>query len=408
MSAFPPIDHDDWLDAPEGLRPVPGGSVTTPEGFAASGVASGAKTQADARDLGILMSVRPNVTAMVDTTNALPSEAIVLNRRRDRRGFRAVLVNASKANAATGAPGMEDALAMVARAAECLDLPGDAIAVSSTGTIGERIDLSLALPGIDAAAAALSQTGGDAFAEAICTTDRRPKAGAFALDLGSGTVHIGIAAKGAGMIRPTMATMLAYVTTDAAVIVEDLQAATLDAADAAFNRISVDGQMSPSDTLLVMANGQGAPLEGDELAVFRQALAAVCRWAAIQMVKDGEGAEHAVRIRVRGARDGDEAERVARAVGDSPLVKTALFGRDPNWGRISQAVGQALARTRGVPADLGVTIDGHPLDDPAAAAAMAAAEYDIGITLGRGVATHDLWACDLGHAYVTLNAEYHT
>ncbi|MCB0882737.1 MAG: bifunctional glutamate N-acetyltransferase/amino-acid acetyltransferase ArgJ [Thermoleophilia bacterium] len=408
MTAFPPIERDDWLGAPEGLRLAEGGSVTTPEGYAAAGVASGAKTDRDARDIGILMSTRPNVAALVDTVNALPSVPVKLNRTRDRRAFRAVLVNASKANAATGAAGREDALAMLARAAENLDVPVEQIAACSTGTIGERIDLDLALPGIDAAAAGLAQDGGPAFAEAICTTDRAPKTGAFTLDLPGGAVRIGIAAKGAGMIRPTMATMLAFVTTDAALVVEDLQAAAADAAAASFNRISVDGQMSPSDTLLVLANGQGDPLEGEDLAAFRDALAAVCRWAAIQMVKDGEGAEHAVRVRVEAARDADEAERVARAVGDSPLVKTALFGRDPNWGRISQAVGAALARTPGVPADLAVAIDGAGLSDPAAGAAMEKAEYDITVRLGRGVAAYDLWACDLGQAYVSLNAEYHT
>lgn len=408
MSAFPPIERDDWLDAPEGLRWIEGGSVTTPDGYAAAGVATGSKADRDARDIGILVSTRPNVSALVDTTNALPSVPVKLNRTRDRRAFRAVLVNASKANAATGSPGRDDALAMLARAAENLDVPAECIAACSTGTIGERIDLGLALPGIDAAAAALAQDGGDAFAEAICTTDRAPKSGAFAIDIGGRTVHIGVAAKGAGMIRPTMATMLAYVTTDAALVVEDLQAATHDAARASFNRISVDGQMSPSDTLLVFANGAGDPLEGEDLVMFRAALAAVCRWAAVQMVKDGEGAEHAVRITVEAARDADEAERVARAVGDSPLVKTALFGKDPNWGRISQAVGMALARTPGVPADLAVAIDGAPLGDAKAGEAMAKAEYDITIRLGRGVAAHDIWACDLGHPYVTLNAEYHT
>ncbi len=404
--AFPPVERTDWLEAPEGLVPVAMGTVTAPDGFVAAGVACGLKAS-HARDIGILRSLRPAVSAMVDTVNALPSAPVLLNRARDRSRLQAVVVNAGKANAATGAVGLDDARAMTARAAAALGLDEDRVAVSSTGTIGERIDLGLALPAIDRVAAALSTAGGTDFSEAICTTDRWPKAGAFRLALSGGEVTIGVAAKGAGMIRPTMATMLAYVTTDACVAAGDLARITARAAAAAFNRISVDGQMSPSDTLLVMANGAGTPLAGDDLDRLDRALAAVCRWAAVQMVKDGEGAEHAVRVVVTGARDDAEAEAVSRAVGESPLVKTAVFGRDPNWGRISQAVGMAL-RDAGGATDLDIRLDGVPLGDPAVAAVMDRAEYDVEITLGRGGGRHALWASDLTHAYVTLNAEYHT
>ena len=236
---------------------------------------------------------------------------------------------------------------MARRAAAGLGIVPEEVAVCSTGTIGDRIDMVRAGAGIDAAVAALGPAGGGDFGRAICTTDRAPKGGAFRLDLGAGEVLIGATAKGAGMISPRMATMLAYVTVGAAVDAADLQAMTGWAADASFNRISVNGQMSPSDTLLVMAGGAGPALQGDDRDRLAAALAAVCRWLAIQMVKDGEGAEHAVRVVVEGARDPGEAERVARAVGESPLVKTAIFGRDPNWGRISQAVGAALAGGHG-------------------------------------------------------------
>ena len=168
------------------------------------------------------------------------------------------------------------------------------------------------------------------------------------------------------------------------------------------------GRSSPSDTLLVFASGAGSPLAGEDLARFGAALRTVCRWAAIQMVKDGEGAEHAVRVIVRAARDQLEAEAVARAIGESPLVKTAIFGRDPNWGRISQAVGMALARTPGIPPDLAVWLDGIPLTDAAAGPIMHEAEYDIEVALGRGTGVYDLWVSDLTHDYVTLNADYHT
>ena len=407
MTQFAPIERSDWLGAPVILEPVPGGSVTTPSGFAAAATACGLKPSG-ALDLGVLRSTRPAVSWMVDTTNALPSAPVRLNRTRNRAALQAVVVNAGTANAATGSPGLDDARRMSERAAERMGIDAANVAVCSTGTIGERVNLDRVLPAIDTACGDLDAAHGGDFNRAICTTDRAPKGGAFRLNLPDGPVLLGMAAKGAGMIRPTMATMLAYLPTDAALTGEDLQAITRRAASESFNRISVDGQMSPSDTLIVMANGEGAPLTGRDLERMSDAVVSVCRWAAIQMVKDGEGAEHAVRVVVTGARDEPEAERVARAIGESPLVKCAIFGRDPNWGRISQAVGQALSRTPGVPADLSVTLDGLPLSDPRAAEVMALPEYDVEVALGRGSGSFALWASDLTHAYVNLNAEYRT
>jgi glutamate N-acetyltransferase/amino-acid N-acetyltransferase len=381
--------------------------VTTPEGFHASGIACGLKPSG-LLDLGLLVGLGPTVSAMVDTRNALPSAPVLRNRTLDPAGLRAVLVNAGSANASTGSPGLEDAAAMAARAARRLGLDPARVATCSTGTIGDRIDLAIVCPGIDAATAALSPDGGPDFGRAICTTDRAPKGGAFRLALGSGEVVIGAAAKGAGMIRPDMATMLAYVTTDAAFAADDLAAIVREVAAASFNRISVDGQMSPSDTLIVLARGEGEPLRGDERDRFGAALAAICRWLAVQMVKDGEGARHAVRVLVAGARDDAEAERLARAVGESPLVKTAIFGRDPNWGRITQAVGMALAGERAPVAEPEVGVDGVPFGSDAVAEVLERDEYDLEIVLTRGPGRAELWACDLGHEYVTINAEYHT
>jgi len=407
VSAFDPILRSDWLDAPAGLAPMPGGSVTTPDGFVAAGIACGLKESGDP-DLGVLRATGPAVSWLIDTTNALPSAPVRLNRTRGRAGFQAVVVNAGVANASTGTGGDEDARRMAELTAAELGLSVEQVAVSSTGVIGKRLDMQRIPAAIPVACGELAADGGQRFNQAICTTDRLLKGGAFRLALRAGEVTIGIAAKGAGMIRPTMATMLAYVTTDAALTAEDLRGVTERAAAASFNRISVDGQMSPSDTLLVFASGTGAPLAGGDLTVFGDALRTVCRWAAIQMVKDGEGAEHAVHLTVRTARDDTEAESVARAIAESPLVKTAIFGRDPNWGRISQAVGMALARSPGVPAELAVWLDGIPLEDPAAGAVMEQAEYDVTVALGRGTAEYDLWLSDLTHAYVTLNADYHT
>ena len=235
-----------------------------------------------------------------------------------------------------------------------------------------------------------------------------PKGGAFRLRLSTGAVVIGAAAKGAGMIRPDMATMLAYVTTDASLRADDLNRMVSAAAAASFNRISVDAQMSPSDTLLVMASGEGAPLAGADLDTFAAALTAVCRWLAIQMVKDGEGSDHAVRVVVSGARDEAEAHAVARAVGESSLVKTAIHGRDPNWGRISQSVGQALAGSADPVHEPIVSVDGVAFGSDAALEVMARQEYDLEVSLRRGDAGAEIWVSDLGHAYVTINADYHT
>ncbi|WP_217915326.1 bifunctional glutamate N-acetyltransferase/amino-acid acetyltransferase ArgJ [Miltoncostaea marina] len=392
---------------PDGLAPVEGGSVTTTPGFHAAGVACGLKPSG-ALDVGVLAALGPCASGYVDTTSALPSAPVRRNRGLDRSRLRAVVVNAGSANAATGSPGVDDAHAMARRAAVRLALDPGEVAVCSTGTIGDRLAMDLVGPGIDAAAAALGPDGGADFNRAICTTDRAPKGGAFRLALGTGAVTIGAAAKGAGMIRPDMATMLAFITTDAAVDAGDLQAMTAAAAAASFNRISVDAQMSPSDTLLVMAGGDGPPLAGADRDRLGDALAAVCRWLAVQMVKDGEGAEHAVRVLVRGAADAAEAERVARAVGESSLVKTALFGRDPNWGRVSQAVGQALAGRAGEVREPSIAVDGVPFGAPGALEVMGRDEYDLEVGLGRGDGEAELWVSDLGHAYITINAEYHT
>lgn len=407
LTAWAPVVRGDWLRVPDGLVRIDGG-VAAPAGFVASGIASGMKPSG-ALDIGVVASTRPATSGMVDTTSALPAAPVRRNRTLERGAVRAAVVNASKANAATGSVGLEDAFEMGRRTGELLGIPESQVVVCSTGTIGERLDMDVVRPGIDAAVAALSDGGDRDFGRAICTTDSAPKGGAFTLQLGAGMVTIGAAAKGAGMISPGMATMLAYLTTDAAVAADDLQRITAAAAVASFNRISVDGQMSPSDTLLVMANGEGAPLEGADRDRLAEAVTAVCRWLAVQMVKDGEGAEHAVRLLVEGARDAGEAERVARAVGNSPLVKAAAFGRDPNWGRISQAVGQALAGAGGEVHEPRVSVDGVSFDDPASAAqVLARSEYDLRVELGRGDAAAELWLSDLTHAYVTLNAEYHT
>ena len=400
------MERADWIGAPDGLTRVDGTGVTAPTGFRAAGVPAGLKG-GGLLDLGLLVSDRPAASALVDTPSALPSAAVIYSRTLHAGSLRGVVVNSGCANAATGEQGIVDARAMGETAAAAAGVPVGSLAVCSTGVIGERLPMKALTAGVDAAAAALSQGGGMDFGEAIRTTDAFAKGGTFRLALAAGEVTIGAAAKGAGMIRPDMATMLAYVTTDACVLPDDLLALTRAAADGGFNRISVDGQMSPSDTLLVLAYGEGPPLEGDDLALFGDALRAICRFLAILMVKDGEGAEHAVRVVVDGALDDAEAERVARAVGESALVRTAVYGRDANWGRVHQAVGQALAATGGH-VQFTLRFDGVLPDGAGIADVMARPEYEIQVGLGRGAARGELFASDLGHGYVTVNAEYRT
>ena len=393
---------------PAALTELPAGGVATPAGFEAAGVACGLKPSG-ALDFGILASRRRATSALVDTASALPAESVVYTRSLDPERLQAVAVNAGNANAATGEAGVRDAAAMGAAAARAIGAEQGEVAVCSTGVIGERFDMDRVLIGAARAGAALAPEGGGDFAAAICTTDRAPKTGAWRLDLASGrSVLIGAAAKGAGMISPSMATMLAYVTTDAAIDRRVLSPVTRRAAAGSFNRISVDGQMSPSDTLIVLANGDGERLVGEDADAFEAALTAICRRLAVQIVKDGEGADHAVRLLVTGAHDGEEAELVARAIADSPLVKTAAFGRDPNWGRVSRAVGAALAGRGGQPVVLTVAYDGVPAGDPGTAEVLARAEYEMAVGLGRGQGSAEVFFSDLTSAYVHLNAAYRT
>ncbi|HET7506827.1 MAG TPA: bifunctional ornithine acetyltransferase/N-acetylglutamate synthase, partial [Solirubrobacterales bacterium] len=292
------------------------------------------------------------------------------------------------ANAETGEQGYADALAMSAAAAEQLGLEQPQVAVAETGTIGVPLPVDAVLAGVADAASGLSEQGGGAFSDAILTTDRWPKR----CTLRAGGVTLSAQAKGAGMIEPNMATMLCFVQTDA--VVEDAAALLRAATDASFNRITVDGQMSTNDTVLLQASGaSGRPLPPGLLE-------AVLMQLAIEIVRDGEGAVRTGRIEVTGAATQAEAERVARAIANSPLVKTALFGRDPNWGRIAQAAGAALA--------------GEDLDELGAenidAAELGAEveEAEIGLRLGRGDHSAHVWFSDLGYEYVKLNAEYTT
>jgi glutamate N-acetyltransferase/amino-acid N-acetyltransferase len=326
---------------------------------------------------------------MVLTRNASAAAPIRVCRKAiDRQRVRAAVVNSGNANAETGEKGYDDAFAMCRRAGEALGIEAAAVAVAETGTIGVPLPIDNVLVGIDEAAESLSETGGTAFSDAILTTDRWPKR----CTLRAGGVTLSAQAKGAGMIEPNMATMLCFVQTDA--VVPDADARLRAAVDASFNRITVDGQMSTNDTVLLQASGaSGQPLpEG--------LLEAVLMQLAVEIVRDGEGAARTARVEVAEAASQAEAERVARAIANSPLVKTALFGRDPNWGRIAQAAGAALA--------------GEDLEELGAESIDAAElgaeveEAEIGLRLGRGDHAAHVWFSDLGYEYIKINAEYTT
>ncbi len=331
--------------------------------------------------------------------------------------IRAVVVNSGNANAATGGPGFEDAARMQAAAADACGLDTDSVAVASTGVIGVPMPMDAVTQGIAAAAGELHADGDRDFAAAIRTTDSLPKHVSLEVALGGGPVRLSAQAKGAGMISPTFATLLCFVQTDAALLPGTCELLLGVTVKRSFERATVDGQLSTSDTVIMQCSGESGvavhPETDDELR-FGEALDATLRQLALMVVRDGEGARRVGRVVVRG---GDEAavDRVARAVAGSPLVKTALYGGDPNWGRIVQAAGMAMPGTAPLAVDVsieGVHVctrgayvphDRHALAD---AVSRQEVEFDVGLP-GEGAET-ELFFSDLGHEYVTVNAEYTT
>ncbi|MGH2988847.1 MAG: bifunctional ornithine acetyltransferase/N-acetylglutamate synthase [Solirubrobacterales bacterium] len=377
--------HSRWVEAPADVEELDPAELAP--GFRAAGVACGLK-DGGSTDLGLLTSEAETVaSALLLTRNAAAAAPVRVCRQDcDPNAIRAAVVNSGNANAATGEQGYADALAIRAAAAEALDVEPRSVAVAETGTIGVPLAVDAVRRGIAEASGALSERGGDDFARAIVTTDRAPKR----CTVRANGVTVSAQAKGAGMIEPGFATMLCFVQTDAAVA--DPAAALRGAVDRSFERITVDGQLSTNDTVLLQASGaSGEPLpEG--------LLDAVLLQLALEVVGDGEGATRTARVAVSGAASAPEAHRVARAVANSPLVKTALYGRDPNWGRVAQAAGMALA--------------GEELDElgsgeiDAAELGSDSAEAELSVRLGRGGASAHVYFCDLTPGYVELNSAY--
>ncbi len=404
-----------WVSLPDHATDVEGG---LPQGFRASGVACGLKPSGGA-DMGLLVSDSVGtVSAARFTRSGVLAAPVILCQERCRLdSLRAVVANAGNANAATGRRGVDNAARMQGAAAMAVGLDPEVVAVASTGVIGVQLPDRPITQGILAARGELSENGDEAFGEAIRTTDLFPKRACVDVTLPSGTVRISAQAKGAGMISPNFATMLCFVQTDAALAPETADLLLGVCVKRSFDRISVDGQLSTNDTAILMASGASGvrivPESEDELR-FGEALDAILRRLALLIVRDGEGAKRVGRVVVNGGHE-ETVNAAARAVANSPLVKAALHGGDPNWGRIAQAVGGVLLDT--APLDVNIWIEdvqvcSHgaavPFDLPALQEAVAReeVEYTVGLP-GEGVET-EVFFSDLSHDYVSINAEYTT
>jgi glutamate N-acetyltransferase/amino-acid N-acetyltransferase len=392
-----------------------------PQGFRAAGVYSGVKRKADRLDLALVTSDRPAVAAGVYTQNLVCAAPVKLDRQRTpSSSIRVVVINSGVANACTGERGDQDARQMAAWAAEACGAAPDEALVMSTGVIGEMLPLEKIKLGIDAAAAQLAsdELSLENAARAIMTTDTVVKIRGREVMISGVLTRVTGIAKGAAMIGPHMATMLSLVMTDAVLRPEDAQAALVDAVDESFHCISVDGHMSTNDTVILLANGAagGPVLTGKSLADFRTTLVEVCEDLAQSIPADGEGATHLVTVEVHGCRTRQDALRVSKTIADSPLVKAAIAGGDPNWGRIVSAAGYAGVEFD--PAKVTLHLNGlllyergAPVDfDHRVAAESIASHRDTSVVLllEEGTASARFWTTDLTTEYVRLNADYHT
>ena len=388
----------------------------TCKGFTACGMAAGIKKNGSL-DLGMLVSDRPARVAAVFTRNRVQAAPVKLDRERVKSGSaRAVIVNAGNANCANGPQGLIAAEAMAAAAARVLNLPDDQVLVASTGVIGAPFPIHKVEAAMPALAGGLSPNGVPDLARAIMTTDTRPKTGAREGSLDGVSYRIVAVAKGAGMIRPDMATMLCFICTDADIPVSNIQMVLKRSVDGSFNRITIDGDSSTNDTVILLANGaSGARIETDNDRVdFQRLLDDLCMDLARQMVKDGEGVTKVVDLTVCGARSDEDARAIADTIAHSPLVKTAFFGEDANWGRIIAAAGRA-----------GVFLDPERLDlyfddvqmvkdgtgcgpdaEEKATGVLKKPEFSVALDLNQGEGTASMLTCDFSLDYVKINADY--
>jgi glutamate N-acetyltransferase / amino-acid N-acetyltransferase len=397
--------------------------VCAPLGFRAGVAAAGIRLDGDETrtDIAVIRSDTPAAAAGVFTRNSVKAAPVVISQLTLRRGapISAVVVNAGNANACTGAQGFRDALVMCATAGDALDLDPSDVLVCSTGVIGRPMPMDRVTRGIRAAALAMSADAGGDVARAIMTTDTVAKVAEATFVAGGVSCTVGGTAKGAGMLHPNMATLLAFVTTDALIEPALLQAALSRVTDSTFNCVTVDGDTSTNDTCILLANGAArAPRisdGSDDATAFEDALLRVCDSLAEQLVADAEGATRHFRVAVDGAVDGEEARIAARVVAQSPLVKTAIHGGDPNWGRIVAALGRSgaaftLDRCRVAIGGVVVFDRGAPVpvDHNLVRVALTRPRVDIAIELGAGDGSGHAWGCDLSAEYVHINADYTT
>jgi glutamate N-acetyltransferase/amino-acid N-acetyltransferase len=408
--------------AVEQVAVIPGG-VSTARGFRAAGIGAGIKRPrpdgATPLDLALIVSDTPAMAAAVFTVNKAQAAPVIVSREHLARSnglARAVIVNAGCANACTGDEGMSNAQDMASETARLVGCDASQVLVASTGVIGVALPMDKIRSALPLAFAALGNDQGPAAARAIMTTDPFPKEAAARVVIEGREAIIGGMAKGSGMIEPMMATMLGFVTTDASVPPPLLQRALRAAVNTTFNAITVDGECSTNDTVMLLANGSsGAIVNEASYDAFLNGLTAVCRELALAIVRGGEGATKLVTVNVTGAASEAEARTAAKAIANSPLVKTAIHGGDPNWGRLIAVAGRAgvafeLSRAVVTIGSIVLFDHGRPRDEyaPEAAAYLQGKELTVSVDLGSGSAASTVWTCDLSAEYVRINADYRT
>lgn len=409
------IKGDFALFTPEEMK----AGVTFPKGFRASGVKVGLKVSGKP-DMAMVVSDVEAAAAGTFTQNAVAAAPVHVSKEVAARGrARAIIANSGCANACTGERGLKDARRMAEAAAEALGCAKEDVFVASTGVIGVPLDMEKIEKGARECAETLSYDGSDVAAHSVITTDTVPKCGSCEVEIGGVPVRFGVIAKGSGMIRPNMATMLCFITTDAAIDSHLLQEALSDAVSYSFNMISVDGDMSTNDSCIILANGEaGNPKiteKDDDYKLFYTILLKLCQGIAQQIASDGEGATKFITIHVTGTKTFADAKQVGMSVAKSPLVKTAFFGEDPNWGRVIAAVGyseapmvpeKTVVKFGGIPVyakALPVPFDAETMKD-----VMAKHDIVIDIDMGLGEEEATVWTCDFSYDYVKINGEYHT
>jgi glutamate N-acetyltransferase/amino-acid N-acetyltransferase len=396
---------------------IENGSVTTPQGFLASGVACGLKKNGK-KDVAIVCCKDYAKAAGVFTTNKVKGHSLQLTMKNIKsQNIKAVVVNSGNANACVGEQGDKDALEITSIVSKLLGCNSSEVLVNSTGVIGMKLDMDSIRKGHKSAVTKLSEDGGHQAEEAIMTTDLVPKEIAVEFELSGKKVVIGGMAKGSGMIHPNMATMIGIITTDAAISSEMLHKALKDITSHTFNRVSVDGDTSVCDMVVALANGKsGSPeivKENDDYIIFRNNLETVCTYLARTIAKDGEGATKLIEINVNGASSAEAAYKIASSVAKSPLVKTAIFGEDANWGRIITAAGYSGAEFNANLVDISIgdllvcrNATALEFDEKAASKILKEKEVKITIDLKSGTFSDRMWTCDFSYDYIKINGSY--